>query len=112
MYVLTLDRKTVELAEATMSSVNINASVEDRKAHYFRFVQALERCEQMEHLSSLELAIWKANCTVYGVVLSTMQEIHNFWALESDFDTLLYLQQKRITSGATTVIIENVLPFL
>jgi hypothetical protein len=65
----------------------------------------------MERLSLLELAIWKANCTAYGVIFSTMQEIDDYWTLESSFDPLVYLQQKRITSGVT-VIIENVLPFL
>jgi hypothetical protein len=101
--------------EGAMSPVSINSSGEDRIAHYFRFVQTLERYEQMERLSLLELAIWKANCiaktTAYGVVFSTMREIDDYWALESSFDQCVYRQQKRITSGAT-VIIESVLPFL
>jgi hypothetical protein len=94
-----------------MSPVSIHSSVEDRRAHYFRFVRTLESYEQMERLSLLELVIWKANCTSYGVVFSTVKEINDYWALESGFDPLLYLQHKRITSGVT-VIIENILPFL
>jgi hypothetical protein len=71
-----------------MSSVSLNhTSVEDRRAHYSRFVQTLERYEQMERLSLLELAIWKANCTSYGVVFSVMQ------ALESGFDPISYLRR-------------------
>lgn len=100
-----------QCVEAAMSSVGIPTSVSCRIAHYNYFVRTLERYEQMERLSLLELAIWKAKCTAYGVVFSTMQEINDYWALESGFDPLLYLQQTRITSGVT-VIIENVLPFL
>jgi hypothetical protein len=57
--------------------------------------------------------IWKANCTAYGVVFLTMQEIHDYCALESGFDPRAYLQQKRSNhERGVTVIIENVLPFL
>jgi hypothetical protein len=93
-----------------MSPVSTNTSVKKRGAHYSNFVKTLETCEQMERLSLLELAIWKANCTSYGV-FSTMQEIDDYWALEGGFDPRVYLHQKRITSGVT-VIIENILPFL
>jgi hypothetical protein len=102
-------RHCVKAAKST--PVRINASVEDRRAHYFYFLRTLETCEQMERLSLLELAIWKVSCIANGVVFSTMREIDDYWALESSFDPRVYLQQKRITSGAT-VIIENVLPFL
>jgi hypothetical protein len=104
-----------QIVEGAISPVRKNTSLRDRRAHYFRFVQTLERYEQMERLSLLELAIWKAKCidkpTAYGVVFSTMQEIDDYWTLESSFDPLVYRQQKRITSGAA-VIIENILPFL
>ena len=79
--------------EAAMSTVSINASVEDRRAHYSCFVRTLETCEQMERLSLLELAIWKASCIANGVIFSTMQEIDDYWALESSFDPRVYLQQ-------------------
>jgi hypothetical protein len=92
--------------------VSQNTSVLDLQAHDFKFVRTLvERYEQMERLSLLELAIWKANCINHGLAFSTMQEIDDYGALESGFDPLVYIQQKRITSGAA-VIIENVLPFL
>jgi hypothetical protein len=97
-----------QIVEGAMSPVSKNTSLRDRRAHYFRFVQTLERYEQMERLSWLELAIWKANCiaktTAYGVVFSTMQEIDDYWVLESSFDPLVYRQQKRITSGAIAII--------
>jgi hypothetical protein len=49
-----------------------------RRAYYSRFVQTLEKYEQKERLSLLELAIWKATCiatnTVHGVAFSTMMQ--------------------------------------
>jgi hypothetical protein len=68
-----------QIVEGAMSPVSKNTSLRDRRAHYFRFVQTLERYEQMERLSWLELAIWKANCiaktTAYGVVFSTCRRL-------------------------------------
>jgi hypothetical protein len=53
----------------------------------------------MKRLSLLELAIWEANCTACGVVFSTMQEINDYWALESGFDPLWYLQHGHLKPG-------------
>ena len=65
---------------------------------------------RMETTSLLELAVWKASICDY-VHFESFQEVYDYSALEEGFDSLEFVKQNRITSGAA-VIIPRVMEFL
>jgi len=57
---------------------------------------------RMEVTSLLELIIWKAS--ICGDIFLTLQEVHDYKALDEDFDPLGYIRDKHITSGVEVIV--------
>jgi hypothetical protein len=74
------------------------------------FMNALEKYEQMERSSLLELAIWKSRICD-GLVFFHVDEMRQYPALDEDFDPTGYAQNLRTTSGSA-IIIPRVMEFL
>lgn len=63
----------------------------------------LKTYEQMERLSLLELAVWKASLCE-GAIFRTTEDIHEQAALNPQFDASSYMQARRIAGGCDVIV--------
>merc|ERR1712038_1730054 len=89
-------------------------SVEPESKVMFKPLSTVEKClvryEQMERLSLLELALWKAKICD-GTYFQNMQQVREYHILEDNFDVKEYVKIARVQCGSE-VIVPIVLSYL
>jgi len=89
-------------------------SVEPESKVMFKPLSTVEKClvryEQMERLSLLELALWKAKICD-GTYFQNMEQVREYHILEDNFDAKEYVKIARVQCGSE-VIVPIVLSYL
>ena len=70
--------------------------------------------EFMERVFVLELAVWRASCLQFDTKYTTMQDVlenESAKSMDSTFDAHAYKADRRVRSGADTIVRE-VIPFI